>query len=660
MKRFQNITLIVLLSIGFLSILQCCKKRPTPPVVTTANVSGITQTSVVSGGNVTNDGGAEVTARGVCWSTIQNPTTSSSKTVDGTGSGAFTSNISGLVANANYYIRAYATNSEGTSYGNEVTFATNPILLATLTTAEVISITTMFAVSGGEITSDGGGTITARGVCWSTTQNPTTTDSKTTDGSETGSFTSNITGLDAGITYYVRAYATNSAGTVYGNQRSFTTLESAVTKGYYFIQAVSTYHSTSWGAISTAAEADSICHILNNHSVSGVEFGPAWFNSDDMTATISVAEVFQSHGIDLWLTSTALQKCIRAFNNGIFPDQYRAYSMTSDGLIVPATVCSLGSPEKVLGFDAMNPEAMSWFLDRYKQVYLTPLAPYTSGYFFGEDCLYYCNDRSNNSRYNYWELPSYSDAVLSLWQEYCVNNSVTFNGEVVAKFPVHDESMVPNGGGKTQYFPGYNVPQSVESGTAVVSIPRDTGVWAAWDDFVTSQYIKTWIGGISKAVYKANFDNPHFKGVIYFGLHFWSLGYEEVTDPTFVIDTYQKWVPWGTQRGVRLSKICELPYVDHIICEAYPPIHANLYKFISTYKQIIRDHNKTFGLMLHRDDHGGLDRDDLESDRWAAIQYFQPTIIARIPIELLFPSYTYYDKDKEALFDQRLQDYRLE
>jgi hypothetical protein len=659
MKRFQNITLIVLLSIGFLSILQSCKK-PTIPDVVTANVSGITQTSATSGGNVTNDGGAEVTARGVCWSTIQNPTTSSSKTVDGTGSGAFTSNISGLVANANYYIRAYATNSEGTSYGNEVTFATNPILLATLTTAEVISITTMFAVSGGEITSDGGGTITARGVCWSTTQNPTTTDSKTTDGSETGSFTSNITGLNAGITYYVRAYATNSAGTVYGNQRSFTTLESAVTKGYYFIQAVSTYHSTSWGAISTAAEADSICHILNNHSVSGVEFGPAWFNSDDMTATISVAEVFQSHGIDLWLTSTALQKCIRAFNNGIFPDQYRAYSMTSDGLIVPATVCSLGSPEKVLGFDAMNPEAMSWFLDRYKQVYLTPLAPYTSGYFFGEDCLYYCNDRSNNSRYNYWELPSYSDAVLSLWQEYCVNNSVTFNGEVVAKFPVHDESMVPNGGGKTQYFPGYNVPQSVESGTAVVSIPRDTGVWAAWDDFVTSQYIKTWIGGISKAVYKANFDNPHFKGVIYFGLHFWSLGYEEVTDPTFVIDTYQKWVPWGTQRGVRLSKICELPYVDHIICEAYPPIHANLYKFISTYKQIIRDHNKTFGLMLHRDDHGGLDRDDLESDRWAAIQYFQPTIIARIPIELLFPSYTYYDKDKEALFDQRLQDYRLE
>jgi hypothetical protein len=393
--------------------------------------------------------------------------------------------------------------------------------------------------------------------------------------------------------------------------------------------------------------------------VSGVEFGPAYFHSDDITTTISIANVFQSHGIDLWLTSGSLQKCIHAFNNDQFPDLYRAYSMTADGLIVPATVYSLGSSEKVTAFDAMNPEAVSWFLDRYKQVYLKPLAPYTSGYFFNEDCLYSGNDpdRSNNDRINYWELPAYSDVVLLLWKDYCVKNSIYFNGEVVSKFPVHDESMVPNGGGKTQYFPGYNVPLSVESGTAVFSIPRNTGVWVAWDDFVTSQYTKTWIGGISNAVYQVNLDNPHFKGVIYFGLHFWSLAYEEVTDPTFVIDSYHRWVPWGTQRGVRLSKICELPYVDNIICETYPPIHANLNKYLSTYKQIIRDHNKIFGLMLHRDDDWGLDGKDLESDRWAAIQYFQPVIITRYPINRLFPTDMYYNKDKEALFDQRLHNY---
>jgi hypothetical protein len=308
----------------------------------------------------------------------------------------------------------------------------------------------------------------------------------------------------------------------------------------------------------------------------------------------------------------------------------------------------------------MNPKAMSWFISKYKEVYLKPLAPYTSGYFFGEDCLYYAMDPGyqNNSRIDYWELPAYSDPVLQLWQEYCVKNSVTFKGEVVSKFPVHSESMVPNGGGKTQYFPGYNVPSSVESGTSLVSVPRNTGVWESWDDFVTSQYVETWIGGISKAVCEVNSMNPDFKGVIYFGLHTWSLGYEEVVDPSFVVDSYHKWVPWGTQRGVRLSKICALPYVDHIICETFPPIHSNLYKFISTYKQIIEDHNKTFGLMLHRDDDWGLDGWDAESDRWQAIQYFQPTIIARYPIDRLFPTDPYYDEQKEMLFDERLLMYR--
>ena len=88
----------------------------------------------------------------------------------------------------------------------------------------VSSITTTSAVSGGSISADGGGTIFASGVCWSTNQNPTTTDSKTSDGSGTGSFISNITGLTANTTYYVRAYATNSAGTAYGNQQYFTTV----------------------------------------------------------------------------------------------------------------------------------------------------------------------------------------------------------------------------------------------------------------------------------------------------------------------------------------------------------------------------------------------------------------------------------------------------
>ena len=94
------------------------------PSVSTSSVSDITQTSARCGGNVTSDGGATVTAKGVCWSTSQNPTINSNKTNEGSGTGSFTSNITGLNHNTTYYVRAYATNSEGTSYGEVKSFTT--------------------------------------------------------------------------------------------------------------------------------------------------------------------------------------------------------------------------------------------------------------------------------------------------------------------------------------------------------------------------------------------------------------------------------------------------------------------------------------------------------------------------------------------------------
>lgn len=194
---------------------------PTVPTVSTTTVSSITGTSAVSGGNVTSDGRATVTARGVCWSTSHNPTTNDSHTTDGTGTGVFTSNLTGLSHVTTYYIRAYATNIVATVYGEELTFTTPPII-PTVSTNTVSSITTS-ATCGGNVTATGGAEVTERGICWSTTQNPTINDSHTTNGNGTGSYTSNMTGLTHSTTYYVRAYATNSAGTAYGSQKSFTT-----------------------------------------------------------------------------------------------------------------------------------------------------------------------------------------------------------------------------------------------------------------------------------------------------------------------------------------------------------------------------------------------------------------------------------------------------
>lgn len=219
-------------------VISACKKdviiieKPDPgtpgafvnlPSVATSNVTSVSQNTATGGGNVTNDGGASVTSRGLCWSLNQNPTTADSRTSDGTGTGLFTSTITGLTAGSTYYFRAYATNSKGTAYGNSVSFFLSTASIPTVQTGTVTSITSNSASGGGTVQNDGGAPVTARGLCWSTNQNPTTSDSKTSDGNGLGSYTSVITGLNPGKTYYLKAYATNSAGNGYGNQVIITT-----------------------------------------------------------------------------------------------------------------------------------------------------------------------------------------------------------------------------------------------------------------------------------------------------------------------------------------------------------------------------------------------------------------------------------------------------
>ncbi len=195
------------------------------PTVTTQSVSSISQTGASCGGNVIAEGVTPVFARGVCWGTEINPTIKCSITTNGTGTGSFTSTITGLNANTLYYVRAYATNNNGTSYGANQSFTTQSSVVAPkVTTQSVSSITQTSAICGGNVTSDGGSSVIARGVCWNTTTNPTINHSKTTDGTGTGSFISNITGLNTNTLYYVRAYATNNNGTSYGANLSFTTL----------------------------------------------------------------------------------------------------------------------------------------------------------------------------------------------------------------------------------------------------------------------------------------------------------------------------------------------------------------------------------------------------------------------------------------------------
>ena len=127
----MRLPLLLILLMGFFLVfaISCDKEddnngQENVPVLSTTEVTEITANTATSGGNITDDGGTTVTARGICWSTNENPTIDDNKTEDGTGAGSFTSSITDLEPNTTYYVRAYATNSVGTGYGSAMSFTT--------------------------------------------------------------------------------------------------------------------------------------------------------------------------------------------------------------------------------------------------------------------------------------------------------------------------------------------------------------------------------------------------------------------------------------------------------------------------------------------------------------------------------------------------------
>ena len=264
------------------------------PRITTGTVSGITQANATGGGSISSDGGVAVTARGLCWSTATNPNTTNSKTTDGSGTGSFTSNMSALSTNTTYYARAYATNNVGTAYGNEITFKT--ATLPSLNTTAISLITQTTAQSGGTISSDGGLPVTTRGVCWSTTINPTTSNNKTINSSGTGSFTSSITGLTASTTYYVRSYAINNAGTAYGNQQSF------ITSAAPTIPSV-TIGTQIWSsknlAVTTYRNGDPIPQVTDPTQWANLTTGAwCWYNNDSANYEATFGKLYNWHAVN--------------------------------------------------------------------------------------------------------------------------------------------------------------------------------------------------------------------------------------------------------------------------------------------------------------------------------------------------------------------------
>lgn len=237
--------------LGFSLHANPCDAGATAPVLSLTGSSNVTCSTADLTASISDIGGAAVTVRGFVYGTdetdVDNSTAGAlvgaslkTENAGSFGTGAYTIGVAGLTSSMTYYVRAYATNATGTTYSSTTKSFFTCAVVPTLTTTAYSALSCETASSGGTISADGGDPVTARGVCWSTSTNPTVSDSKTTDGSGIGLFASAISGMSEGTTYYVRAYATNGIGTAYGNEISFTTA-SGCTPVYYSCAA-----SNSW------------------------------------------------------------------------------------------------------------------------------------------------------------------------------------------------------------------------------------------------------------------------------------------------------------------------------------------------------------------------------------------------------------------------------
>ena len=300
---------------------------PVVPTVTINPIDLITNVSARSGGSISSDGGAAILSKGVVWSTFPNPTISNSKTTDSSGVAPFTSQLTGLLGDSVYYVRAYATNATGTGYSSQLSFTATTAVLASITTASVTLITDSTAVSGGNVTASGGGTISARGIVWNTSVNPTIAlSTKTTNGTGTGTFSSTLTGLAPGTIFYVRAYVTNNKGTAYGNELTFTSLVKLPAVTTKAITGITQSSATSGGIITATGGSA--------HSEKGIVYATT------SNPTVSNSKIANSTaGLDWNSTLTGLtgntKYYIRAYATNIIGTAYGVLDSFTTSPIVP-------------------------------------------------------------------------------------------------------------------------------------------------------------------------------------------------------------------------------------------------------------------------------------------------------------------------------------
>lgn len=235
MKFLKYLLNIVIVTAALLTVLFSCEKdndkppfveQPLPSV-STGEVTDIAGDAATFWGSISSDGGYTIIESGFCINISANPTINNAIMIAyGVGTNqSFTIRTGDFELNTTYYVCAFAKSKVGIAYGNQISFTTTNGL-PVITSIPISNITGTSAQSGGNIISNGGYSVTQKGVCWGTSQNPTIESNlgyTIEGGTEYGVFTSNITGLVEWENYYLRAYATNEKGTSYGDQIIFNT-----------------------------------------------------------------------------------------------------------------------------------------------------------------------------------------------------------------------------------------------------------------------------------------------------------------------------------------------------------------------------------------------------------------------------------------------------
>lgn len=210
------------------------------PVVHTLEIVEVSETTAIVSGEVTDEAGSAVTERGICWSLHEEPSIDDEHLVCGFGLGEFMGELTNLLPETTYYARAYARNANGIGYGKVMPFTTlaPPVEPLKVVTVGVNSFSLSHAVVVGEVVSDGGFTVTERGICWSTESHPTIEGNHLANGSGLGIFEVDLSCLRGKTMYFVRAYAINAEGIAYGNQlllNTYLTSPTGAAKGLFSI-----------------------------------------------------------------------------------------------------------------------------------------------------------------------------------------------------------------------------------------------------------------------------------------------------------------------------------------------------------------------------------------------------------------------------------------